>query len=63
MFTAACLVNSAALVLLRTYDQSQLPLPYRGGRMPAQKRLMDVYPDCPKPILQMRATRFIVAWS
>lgn len=39
--------SSVALVLLRTYDQSQLPLPNKRGRMPAQKRLVDMYPDWP----------------
>lgn len=42
---AASLVISVALVLLRTYVQSQLPLPYRGGRIPALKRLVEMYPD------------------
>lgn len=44
---AASLVFSVALVLLRTYDSSQLPLPNKSGRMPAQTRLVNLYPDSP----------------
>lgn len=36
-----------ALVLLRSYEQSQLPSPNKRRRMPAQKRLVDMYPDWP----------------
>ena len=35
------------LVLLRTFDQSQLSLPNKWGRMPAQKRLVDTYSHWP----------------
>ena len=34
-------------MLLRSYEQSQLPSPNKRRRMPAQKRLVDMYPDWP----------------